>query len=440
MGYLHFWTLSALIGGVFIHGLVKPERFFEYPYFMAAAFAVFILPQALSLLRFPGPAQPDEVEAALLMTILCLVMSLVGYRLPVNSWILSHASVRVSSNRLLQGGILFILCGFLFEYLISQMSPEETGGSMWTGKVTIYNFFAKLVYPGFCICLTTALRRGGLVPWMFTVLGTWIPIQAIIFAGRREPAVLFGLTLGLTFFFQRRFIPPRGVALAAFVFAMLAIPATGAYRSAMTFGGFADARRIDLIENFDQFLNDESILELRNAAMVISATSKMGMYEYGTGYWDQLVFRFVPSQILGTEFKESLMFRSIDEHLEDELWRHGFQISVGSTITGMGDSFQQLGYFGCLFFAMMAVIFRSLWEASLGPHALFAQLLYILSMTSAMRAITHQTVDFFPGFFYNIVFLGALIWYARERESVESQQEPALLRANCISKTECRAR
>src|SRR5206468_3308504 len=63
----------------------------------------------------------------------------------------------------------------------------------------------------------------------------------------------------------------------------------------------------------------------------------------------------------------------------------------------------------------LAVLFRSLWYAALRPNALFAQLLYMQSCTSAMRAITHQTVDFPPGFVYNLIFLGAAIIYARER-------------------------
>jgi hypothetical protein len=43
-------------------------------------------------------------------------------------------------------------------------------------------------------------------------------------------------------------------------------------------------------------------------------------------------------------------------------------------------------------------------------------------MTSAMRAITHQTLDFLPGFLYNVIFLGALMWYARDRTAVTSSR------------------
>jgi hypothetical protein len=422
MEQIYFWVFALTLIGMLLRGVASPERMYEYPYFMAAAFAVFILPQAISLLRFPGIVRHEDIEAVLLMSVLCLGMCLIGYRLPASFWLLAHTSVRVSSNRLLQGGIIFIVCGSVFAYLISQMSPEETGGSMWTGKVTILDFFAKLVYPGFSICLAIALQRGGTIPWACTILGALIPIQTVIFAGRRELAVVFALTLGLALFFQRRFIPPRSLVLGALVFAMLAIPTTGAYRRAMSAGSFADVREIDLLENFDRLLNEESILELRNAAMIMGAISHLGMYEYGTGYWDQLVFRFVPAQLIGSEMKEKLMFRTVDQHLDDELAGIGFQISTGSTVTGMGDSFQQLGYFGCLFFALMAVVYRSLWQASLHPNALFAQLLYILSMTSAMRAITHQTLDFLPGFLYNVIFLGALMWYARDRTAVTSSR------------------
>jgi hypothetical protein len=81
----------------------------------------------------------------------------------------------------------------------------------------------------------------------------------------------------------------------------------------------------------------------------------------------------------------------------------------------MGDSFQQFGYFGCGFFLLLAVIFRTLWLTSLQPSAFFAQLLYIQTSTSAMRAVTHQTVDYLPGLVYNVIFLGLAVWYARER-------------------------
>jgi hypothetical protein len=415
MESVYFWIFTAMCAGTIAYGLAKPERFFEYPYFMAGIFAVFILPQAISLLRFPGAAHPEAVNAVLLMTNLCLGACLLGYLIPPNRWIAKHASTPVNLDKLFHFGVLFILSGYFFGYLISRMTPEETGGSMWTGKVTIYGFFANLAFPGMSIALMTAMTRGGAVPWAVAALGVWPTVAGAIFAGRREQAALFMLTVGLTLFYQRRLVPPRALVAGALGFALLAIPATGSYRSAMSEQNLEAVKSIDLIGNFEKFLNEESILELRNAAMIIDAAAYMGDYEYGGGYWDQLVFRFVPAQLLGKDFKEGLMFRSTNERADQEMEAKGFQISVGSTLTGMGDSFQQFGYFGCGFFLLLAVIFRTLWLTSLQPSAFFAQLLYIQTSTSAMRAVTHQTVDYLPGLVYNVIFLGLAVWYARER-------------------------
>lgn len=402
------WTIAV--------GLAKPARFFEYPYFMAGIFAVFILPQAVSLLRFPGAANPEAVSAALLMTNLCLAACLVGYCIPPNRSIARFTSVRVNLDRLFATGIVFIICGFFFNFLISRIEPDEMGSlTRWSGPATIYLFFAQLVYPGLSIALTIALKRGGGLPWLATVVAAWIPLQAILIAGRREQTALFVLTIALTLFYQRRWIPPRTAVFAALAFALLAIPATGTYRTAMAEQNFEAVREIDLIGNFNKFLNLESILELRNAAMIMDATASTSGYEFGGGYWDELVFRFVPAQLLGTDFKEGLMFRPSEDRLEEEMEMRGFQMAGGSTKTGIGDSFQQFGYLGFAFFLLLAVLFRTLWLTSIQPSAVFAQLLYIQTSTSAMRAVTHQTVGFLPSLVYSFIFIGLAVWYSRDR-------------------------
>jgi hypothetical protein len=193
---------------------------------------------------------------------------------------------------------------------------------------------------------------------------------------------------------------------------MLAIPATATYRRFQLQNDWEEVRQIDLVGNFNDFVNQESVLELRNAAMLIEAVRRSGDYEYGAGYWNHLVFRYVPAQILGESLKESLMIRRPNEGLERELAGMDYTNPVGSTVTAIGDSFQQFGYWGCLFFVVLGVFFRRLWGAAAPRNALFAQLLYMQSCTSAMRAVTHWTLDFLPGLLYNVTFLGAAFLYA----------------------------
>jgi hypothetical protein len=366
---------------------------------------------SVSLLRFPGAAPEQAVENVLLITCLCIAACLLGSQ-PFTREHPGHEAARIpNETRLFHAGVLFVVCGVGFSYLLShtEVQTSETGG--WTGPATIYGFFQQLCYPGFAICLLLALRRPTLVSISSTLLAAIVPIQSVVF-GRREPAALFALTIGLTLYFQLRLRPPRWLVAGAILGAMLAIPATATYRRFQLQSDWQGVRQIDLASNFQEFLNQESVLELRNAAMLIEATRRCGEYEMGAGYWNHLIFRYIPAQWLGKSFKESLMLNRSHEGVERELAAMDYVNPAGSTVTGMGDSFQQFGYWGCLFFAGIAIFFRRLWRAALEPNALFAQMFYMQSCTCAMRAVTHWTLDFFPGLLYNAIFLGAALLYA----------------------------
>jgi len=418
MSVLQIWIFVGLLTFILAKAFLRPQRFLEFPYFMAATFAVFIFPQVISLKRFPGATPLESLTPVMVMTNLCLAGCYLGYLLPPNRWIAKHGSTPVYLNRLFHAGVAFILVSFFFDHLIGGLSEEARGGTTWTGKVTIYHFFSQLVYPGLAISLLTAITHRSFIAWAFTFLAMVVPLKSIFLAGRREGAALFVLTIALTLYYHRRQVPPRALIAAALGFAMIFIPATGTFRGALSTGGFEAVRQLRLVENFKRFLNEESVLELRNAAVLIYVTSTRGDYDYGTAYWDQLVFRFIPAQLIGKDLKDKLMFDNTGgdaggEDDETEIGIRSFKRIKGSTVTGIGDSFKQFGYLGFLFFVLMAILFRSLWVTSLQPGAFFAKLLYIQTSIGAMRAVTHQTVDFPPSVIYNTVFLGLAVLYAR---------------------------
>lgn len=415
--------------------MMRPERIFEYPYFMAATMCGFILPQGISLLRFPGEASEAAIVAVMLMSCLCLGACWLGYLLPVNRAIAHHTSRPVNDQRLFDVGVAFILIAWFFDYKISQMTEEDTGGTMWTGRVTIYAFFSSLVMPGFAIALRTALKKGTLAPWLATCAAAIIPVKASLYYGRRENTAIFVLTIALCLFFERKKTPPRLFIAGALLVATLMIPATGIYRGTVAESGIQAVAQIHPVDNFKEFVNNESNLELRNAAMIMEAARRNGDFEWGRAYWDQLVFRFVPAQIVGTGVKDRLMFVSSEERLSGEVRNSNFTASRGSTMTGMGDSFQQFGWFGCLFFAFMAIIFRSLWWAAQKKQAIFAQLFYIQISTAGMRALTHQTLDFLPAVVYNGIFLGLAFLYAQDSRGTQRAAQPRKRRGKRAGKT-----
>jgi hypothetical protein len=415
MTALLFWLFVVLLALPLFKVFSQPAKIYEFPYFMAATFAIFVLPQAVSLIRFPGAAPEEAVQNVLLVTCLCLAACLLGYRIPFNPIPAYRVTQAVDEARLFHVGLVFVGCGIGFTYLLShiEVQTSEVGG--WTGPATIYGFFQQLCYPGFAICLMVALRRPALVSFGATLVSALVPVQSMLF-GRREPAALFLLTIGLTLYYRRRLRPPRWLVMTTIFAVMLAIPATATYRRFQLQNDWEGIRQIQLVGNFRDFLGQESVLELRNAAMLIEAARRSGNYEYGAGYWNHLVFRYVPAQILGDALKASLMIQRSSDDLERELAGMDYTNPTGSTVTAMGDSFQQFGYWGCLFFVVVGEFFRRLWRASTPQTALFAQLLYMQSCTSAMRAVTHWTLDFLPGLLYNLIFLGAAMLYSGDKQ------------------------
>jgi hypothetical protein len=197
---------------------------------------------------------------------------------------------------------------------------------------------------------------------------------------------------------------------------MFAIPATSEYRQLAKEDPLEALKEIDFAQEFQESLDPEAISELKNATALIAATEATGNYEFGAGYWNRMIFRFVPAQFFGKGFKDSLMIggqmRDYGDFVEEVL---GFGLPPGSTVTGVGDSFNQFGYFGCLFFAALGYLFKTLWAAANHPNGTVAQILYTQVATSAMRALTHQTVDFLPGFIYGAIFIWAVAFYAKDR-------------------------
>ena len=422
--------LILLAGGcltLLVIATLRPRRFYEYPYFMAVTFTVFILPQAYA--AYTNEWGGVFLDKTLFVSFLCLAACWFGYLARPHPALLNKLNVTINTGRFLHGGIMLVVVGYYFTYKFGTLTEDELS-TMLTGIGTIYLFFGGLVYPGFAICFYCALKDRNLVAWIATALAAWIPFQAAIFYGRREPTVLFLLSLALSLYFLRGRQTPRLLILGAILVAMFAIPATEEYRKVATEDPIEAFAQINFAEQFNEYFDQDAPSEFKNATMLIAVTTANGDYEFGMGYWNRVVFRFVPAQFLGEAFKNSLMFggkqRDFGEFVEQAT---GFRLPVGTTPTGIGDSFNQFGFFGCLVFAGIAYLFKNLWMAANQPNGTVAQILYIQVSTTGMRALTHQTIDFLPGFIYSAIFIGLVAWYSRERvdEVIRNPQLPATI-------------
>ena len=419
---IYLWLFIAVCIGLLGWGLARPERVYQYPFFMGGIFVSFILPQAIALINNPGPVTQEALERVLLMACLCGAMCWIGYELPPNSSLLRKLDISLDHRKLFFGGIVFVLIGYITAFLIFQLPEAVRNNSQWTGIITIYAFFGGLVYPGFTIILLSTLQRPTPAKILLTAISAALPIHAIVLFGRREPTATFILTIGLCLYFFYRYVPPRWLAIAMITVALLVIPLTGDYRSIAKTNNWDRLLDIQPIENLQKFVEKGDVLEFRNAALLIDAASITGRYGYGTDYWNSFIFRFVPAQILGKNFKNALQFKiSIVNYNYQILYN--YDIPSGSTFTGIADAFVQFNYFGSLFFLVLGHLFKSLWISAIHRYSITSQLFYVSFVTPAMISVTHGTTRFPQDLIFYYIFLGALIIYSRQKTSSIIQGE-----------------
>lgn len=415
---MYFIFLIIVLACMIIWGFARRENPFQFPFFMAGIVLVFLIPQFLILKSTsPDNLSDQSWDSICLMATLCMLMCSIGYFPRVRRhWfkMLIKTSSVVDERKLYRGAVFLGLMSHYFNYLITNLAPDEKG-TQWTGIVTVYGFFRQLAYPALAIALNYALKYKKASAWFATIIIAALPLQIIVFGGRREATATFLLTLGLALYFRSRWCPPKALIIGTLTAAMLLIPAIGTYRSITGLEEWHNLGEINLKQNFINYLRNGEAHELTNAIQVIKYTQQTGDMGFGHGYLDQLVFRFIPAQFTGERFKRSLMRRPVGYFDNKLSYYLNYTLPPGATITGFADSFFEFGYLGCLFFFFLGRFFKYLWVAANFSDNIYLQVLYIQLVAPAMLSITHWTVHFLPDLIYHIFFLTILIFFAKKR-------------------------
>lgn len=396
-------------------GIIRIERIYQYPFFMGCMFISFIVPQAFALINNPGGVTKEAVERVLFVSCLCASACWIGYSKKPNYRWLAKLNIILEQRKLFIAGTVLMIMGHSFYFLLSHTTIQTSAANgNWTGPATIYVFFAQVVNIAFAIFLLQALKRPNIYNLVFTVISGWPLFQSIL-AGRRQPTMTFIIIVGLSLWLVYRYLPPRWLILISLVLMVLIIPVLGLLRS-----GFWDlvfnGQWQEIISKTSVAFESQQegdILELRNAALFVDVVDKTGLYGYGTGFWDSIVFQYVPGQIVGYEFKESLQFKYITDDLLSNFY--GYSLPTGTTITGVGDSFMEFGYLGFTIFAIIAYMFKNLWISSVYYESTISRLLYVGLVSPAMLGLTHGIGRFLQEAIFQVLFVFLVACYAKAK-------------------------
>ena len=401
-------------------GFIRIERIYQYPFFMGAIFLSFLVPQAFALVENPGQLDQESLERVLLMSSLCAGACWVGYQGKPNVKWLTKFQVDINTKKLFRAAIALMVIGYVCYFLRANSTTEITSGGAMSGAGTIYTFLGQTIYIAFSIFILETLKKPSIKNIIFTLCAAWIPIQRILI-GRRQTTMVLVIMIGVSFWFIRRYIPPRWLVITSIFLMMILIPAIGKMRGSFWDTLFSGQWQ-QILSTSQRALDTQqkgAILELRNAAFLIDATVHLNLYGLGAGWWDAIIQTLIPGQILGFGFKQSLQFNLLSNPNNPTLGNsilydlYGYSWHPGTTPTGIGDSFVEFGYFGCLIFALIGYLFKNLWVSACYQKSIMSSLLYMGLISSAMIGLTHGIGRFLQEALFQVGVISLVIYYAK---------------------------
>jgi hypothetical protein len=400
--------------GLLVWGIIRIERIYQYPFFMGSIFLSFLLPQVFSLIDNPAQVSQEALERVLFVSCLCAAACWLGYQIKPNRKLLAKLNIVTEDRKLFRAGIALMAQAWFFNFLLSRTNIQLAANGNWTGPATIFLFFVQAGSIAFTIFLLQTLKHPNFINCICTVFSGW-PILQDVLNGRRQPTMTLIIIIGLSLFLVHRSVPPRWLVIAGLLSISIFIPLFGHLR-ANVWGLFFSGNWEEILSETQRIFTIQQkgdVLEFRNAALIIDVATRTGLYGFGTGWWDNIVFQFVPGQIVGFEFKKSIQFNIWVPYIESLSNLYGYTIPIGSTPTAIGDSFMEFGYFGCVVFVLIAYIFKHLWISAVYHKTVFSQILYMGLVSPSMICLTHGVGTFLQQGIFQLIFIGLVGYYSR---------------------------
>ena len=417
-----FYSFVAASLSLLIYGFRSRTGMLQYPFLMGTVFVCYLLYQALGMFLQHGSIPTGPFAESLLMLTFCCLGCMVGYKFRPLRFI--RPQVRYKPQRLLIGGLLLIVIAWFGYYKLTSLtggflsffSTEGGYSYTWSGLPVRYNFFVAMVYPGLILCLVAYEIRPSRKAFVICVLGMILPFAYIVLMGRRSIAAWLVLTLLLHLYWSRRYLPPRAFIAVFLFFGLLALYVGPKYRSYSQLGAdHSQILNISVKESLSQALDPEKIDAFKNGVYVVGAFSESGNYGYGAIFYDQLVINFVPRQLFGDELRSSLMLGGGYEFIDKQTARTMiYYRPANQFLSGHAELYSQFSYFGCLYFVLLGVIFKTLWIRSTTYSSPTCRILYMSFIIKAMISVAFSPSAAPAQTLMQLFIIIPILWWSKE--------------------------
>jgi hypothetical protein len=426
MAVLLLFLLILTSLSMILWGLWEQDRIYQFPTLAGVAWLGYIVPQAIGVLNnprsVPSRALTDGgLELALLMSVLCAAMGFLGYVSGPRGVARPSASPSYSYDRIFLFGCLLCAIAFCAFHHLAQLcggylayfSTQGAYSLHWRGRPVVFAFFTKMIFPGLLLCLAAALNSRSAIKWIGVGMACVLPLANTIFLGRRQNTIVLLLVFAVTFYFAKRWTPPRAVSILAMILGSLMIIVAPAYRANTQLGAdHSQLRHVDVRQRIEDKLQGRRTWVFENAVVQMAAVRRAGLYGMGRGLYNRSVTLLVPRLITGDQIKEKLLLPAPDHR--DLTWRYYRWVTkYGTYSTGACDAFREFWFFGALVFFVLGRGFRALWNRAQLPGSVAAQLLYVSFCVTSMTSVVNNIGGIPAQFAFVVAFLYPIICLSR---------------------------
>ncbi len=414
LAYMIFGFGVAILVGT----LPRPGGYLKVPTLGAAMLLGWVGPQYYVLATDGGEAS-GGVTTLGIMVLACAAALVVGWHFGVNRSVSRRpVSDLPVAQLILPVAALTIFSGAM-NYLVAAQPEDVRGQSQWTGQITIYAFFASLRTLALILSLLMFLRRRTNGTLMLLIANAAVSLPVAVVDLRRTEMALIGVTILGTLWFARRIQLPV-IALAAAALAFAAVVFTIGPLRAASNEIFAETGQRPWIGsqevlsrvNFESSINSsiEQAPDMRNAAALIEFVDLRNEHAFGGVAWDGFIHQWVPGQILGKEFKQSLMTGSRDLFARIEAGS-AYDYQTGTTSTGFGSAYFDFNVFGAIYFGLFGFLAGYFYQRGMNGDP-WDQSLYLTSATFILISLTHGHDFFIASLPLTFLTVMALKWMA----------------------------
>lgn len=389
--------LIFFLGPQFLYMSKHPEILVDYkasalPFFLGVV-ALFYLSAVVGYYSMPGH----------------------GYRIPRFTF---------NANKMIVGLYVLVAISVYGRHKLAGLSTELTSSTQWTGLPVRYLFFSSV--GTLCIPLGMILffkyKRKIILPALWSEISS--TLSMIILGGRRSPAAFLGIMVLTGLWFARRIKVSRMALLAGGVLFFMFVMNIGVYRHLVKSD---EANKWDIIfeEVFDmektiaKFTKKDAsgsasdYIDALNGVLAVSAVNETFRFDYGVVVWNQLIFRWVPGQLIGHGLKKSLMLDipTVHQTLADE---YSYRPPVGTCIPGYAEVFASFGFLGAVFMFFAGRTVRVIWEQALDGN-LIAQIVHFALAPMYLRFGGGGIWLLLTGLGFWVIFLFPILFWAKER-------------------------